>query len=158
MELYRERDVGSTPRQQSTVVTRRFSVSPGQILGGLVGLALVVVGVIAVTRTGIRSHLNEPLTDVFGLSQSAAIGLIEVGAGLLVILGAASVELRALMAVVGVLLFAGGLIVAAGSASPLHDLGSDHGTGWFGLVMGAVAMLAAALPTFTRSERVTRVE
>jgi hypothetical protein len=50
------------------------------------------------------------------------------------------------------------LIVAAGDASLLRDLGTTHDTGWFGLVMGGVAMLAAALPTFTRHDRVTRVE
>ncbi len=158
MAVYKKRDVVDTPQQQSTAVSRRFTFSPGQILGGIVGLVLVLFGILAVTRTGIDSTLNAPLTDVFGLTQSAAIGLIEVGAGLLLILGAANAEFRPLTGVVGVLLFIGGLIVAAGTGSLLRDLGTSHDTGWFALIMGAVAMLAAALPSFTLQDRVTRVE
>ena len=158
MSVYKRRDVIDTPHQHSAAVSRRFTFSPGQILGGIVGLVLVLFGILAVTRTGIDSTLNVPLTDVFGLTQSAAIGLIEVGAGLLLVLGAANAEFRPLTGVVGVLLFVGGLIVAAGTASLLRDLGTTHDTGWFALIMGAVAMLAAALPSFTRHERITRVE
>jgi hypothetical protein len=158
MAVYKQRDVIDTPQRQSTAVSRRFTFSPGQILGGIVGLVLVLFGILAVTRTGIDSTLNVPVTDVFGLTQSALIGLIEVGAGLLLILGAASAEFRALTGVVGVLLFIGGLIVAAGTASLLRDLGTTKDTGWFALIMGAIAMLAAALPSFVRQERVTRVE
>jgi hypothetical protein len=158
MAVYRERDVIDTPQRQSTAVSRRVTVSPGQILSGIAGLVLVVFGIVAVTRNGIDSTLNVPVTDVFGLTQSAAVGLIEVGTGLLLILAATNAAFRALTGVVGVLLFIGGLIVAAGDASLLRDLGTTHDTGWFGLVMGGVAMLAAALPTFTRHDRVTRVE
>jgi hypothetical protein len=158
MAVYKQRDVIDTPQRQSTAVSRRFTFSPGQILGGIVGLVLVLFGILAVTRTGIDSTLNVPVTDVFGLTQSALIGLIEVGAGLLLILGAASAEFRALTGVVGVLLFIGGLIVAAGTASLLRDLGTTQDTGWFALIMGAIAMLAAALPSFVRQERITRVE
>jgi hypothetical protein len=158
MAVFKQRVVVDTPQRQSTAVSRRFTFSPGQILGGIVGLVLVLFGILAVTRTGIDSTLNVPLTDVFGLTQSAAIGLIEVGAGLLLILGAANAEFRPLTGVVGVLLFIGGLIVAAGTGSLLRDLGTTNDTGWFALIMGAVAVLAAALPSFTRQDRVTRVD
>ena len=158
MGYFEQRDVVDTPQRRSTAVSRRFTFSPGQILGGIVGLILVLLGIIAVTRCGIDSTLNVPLTDVLGLTQSAAIGLIEVGAGLLLILGAANAEFRALTGVIGALLFIGGLVVAAGTASLLNDLGTSHDTGWFALIMGAIAMLAAALPTFIHRERVTRVE
>lgn len=51
-----------------------------------------------------------------------------------------------------------GLVVATGTNSLLLDLGTRQSTGWFAMVMGAVAVLVAVPPSFVRSERVTRVE
>src|ERR1700753_2378932 len=94
MSVYREQEVVDTPVGRTTAVahTRRFS--PGQMLSGGVGLLLAVVGIIAVTRTGVDSTLNTPVTSIVGLTHSAIIGFIELGAGLLLLVGSADAAFR----------------------------------------------------------------
>jgi hypothetical protein len=91
-----------------------------------------------------------------GLTHSAMIGLIELGAGLLLILSAADIALRGLMGFLGAVLIVGGVIVAAGNTKMLLDLGTRQSTGWFAVVMGAIAILAAALPSFLRTDQTVR--
>ena len=33
------------------------------------------------------------------------------------------------------------------------DLGTEHATGWFAVIMGAVVLVAATLPSFLRTDR-----
>ena len=44
--------------------------------------------------------------------------------------------------------------VAAGNARILLEVGAETGTGWMFVVLGAVAILAAMLPSLVRSTRV----
>lgn len=134
----------------------RFAMSPGQLLGGAVGLVTTVIGVLAVTRSGIDSTLNVPVTSVAGLHQSAMVGIGEIVLGLLLVAGAATAWDRALMGFVGGLMFIGGIVVAAASIKMLGDLGTDHATGWTMLVGGVIAMVGAMMPTFVRDTSVRR--
>lgn len=59
------------------------------------------------------------------------MGLVELGAGLLLVAG----------------------VVAAASQSLLDDLGTGHDTGWFLAIGGAIALASAMLPRFVRSNR-----
>ena len=111
MALYQHEEVVDTPVGRTDAVTRAHRFSPGQVLGGAVGVVLVIFGIIAVTRTGIDSHLNAPPTKIMGLTQSALIGLIELGAGLLLVLSAADIAFRGLMGGIGALLIVGGVFV-----------------------------------------------
>jgi hypothetical protein len=156
MALYQHQDVVDTPVGRTERVTRSHRFSPGQFLGGAVGVVLVLFGIVAVTRTGIDSTLNSPPTQIMGLTHSAMIGLIELGAGLLLILSAADIALRGLMGFLGAVLIVGGVIVAAGNTKMLLDLGTRQSTGWFAVVMGAIAILAAALPSFLRTDQTVR--
>lgn len=156
MAAYEHRDVVETPigATSSVTVGRRFSA--GQIIGGLAGAVLLIVGIFAVTRNGVDSSLNQPVSDVMGLSQSALIGLIEIGAGLLLVLCAATPALRGFMGAIGALTLVGGIIVAAAGTKLSLDLGADHASGWFMAVIGAIAMLGSLMPLITRTDR--RVE
>ena len=153
MALYEHRDVVDTPGGRMAAVSRRRRFSPGQIISGLLGVLLVVMGVIAVTRCGIDGSLNTPTTEIFGLIHSSWVGIAEIVAGLLLVIGAADESFRAVSGVVGVLLFIGGVVVAAASLKVLIDIGAEHATGWFALVVGAIAIVSSLLPTFSRSER-----
>ena len=134
----------------------RFAMSPGQLLGGGVGLVTTVIGVIAVTRGGIDTSLNVPVHMVAGLHQSAMVGVAEIILGLLLVAGAASAWDRALLGFVGGLMFVGGIIVAAASIRMLGDLGTDHATGWTMLIGGVIAMVGAMMPTFVHDTAVRR--
>ena len=143
----------------TTVTRSRMSVLRiGQVLGALVGIVFVVIGALAVARSGIDSSLNEPVVQVLGYSQSAAIGLIELVLGLILLLGSLTVWDRGLAAFAGVLMFVGGLILGSSSQKLLHDLGTDQATGWLIMIGGIVAVVASLLPSFTketiRKERV----
>jgi hypothetical protein len=153
MSVYREQAVVDTPVGRTTAVARTRRFSPGQLLSGCVGLVLVVLGIIAVTRTGVDSTLNTPVTNVVGLTQSALVGFIELGAGLLLLIGSADAAFRGAAGFVGALLLVGGIVVAASTAKLLLDLGTSRSTGWFAVVLGAVAILGSLLPTVLRSDR-----
>lgn len=154
MSTYQHRETVESPTGAASAVTRSHRFSPGQLLGGAAGIVLVVVGIIAVTRTGIDSSLNRPITDIAGLSQSALVGLIEIGAGLIIVLSAASIAYRGVMGTFGALLVVAGIITAAANFKMSLDLGADHATGWFVAILGAVAVVGSLLPSFLRTERV----
>ena len=48
------------------------------------------------------------------------------------------------------------VVVAAGTNQMLLRLGTLHSTGWFAVVMGAIAIVAATLPSFLRTDRTVR--
>ncbi len=77
-------------RTDTRVATTRLVVSPGQVIAGVLGLVVAVIAVMTVSRGGIDSTLNVPMVRVAGLDQSAMLGAIELGVGLLLILGALS--------------------------------------------------------------------
>lgn len=156
MAAYQNRDVVETPDGATSSVTVARHFSPGQILGGLAGAVLLIVGIIAVTTNGIDSSLNQPVSKVMGLSQSSLIGLIEIGLGLLLVLSAASLAMRGLMGAIGALTLVGGIVVAAAGTKLSLDLGAEHGTGWFMVVIGAIAVLGSMMPSIMRTDR--RVE
>ena len=52
------------------------------------------------------------------------------------------------------LLIAAGIVTAASSTTMLSDLGTEKATGWLLVVVGVVALVAAMMPSFVRSERV----
>ena len=158
MSAYHHEDVVDTPvgTTRSTVRSRHFS--PGQILSGALGLVLAVIGVIAVTRAGIDGSLNQPVTQIFGITHSSYVGLFEIFCGLVLLLGASGAGYRGASGFVGALLIIGGVVIAAGNLRILLDVGAKQSTGWMGVVFGAVAILAAMMPSFTSSSRVVESE
>jgi uncharacterized membrane protein HdeD (DUF308 family) len=151
MSVYRHDDIVDTPvgTTRSTVRARRFS--PGQVVSGVLGAFLLVLGIVAVTRTGVDASLNQPVTELFGLKHSAYVGLFEVFVGLLLLLGAGSAAYRGAAGFAGALLLVGGLVIVAGNLRILLDVGAEPATGWLGIVTGAVAILAAMLPSYRSS-------
>jgi membrane-bound ClpP family serine protease len=150
---YSERQTVDTPGGRTTAVARRRRFSPGQVVTGLLGILLVVMGIVAVTRCGIDGSMNTPVTNIFGLAHSSWIGIAEIVAGLLMVVGSADAAYRGVAAGVGVILFLGGIFIAAGSLKILLNIGTERATGWFLLIVGALAIAGAMLPMFDRSER-----
>jgi hypothetical protein len=124
------RDVVETgdTRAETKVATSSMVVSPGQMIAGVLGVVLAVIGIMAVSRGGIDSSMNVPMVRTAGLDQSAMLGTIELGLGLLLILGAMSYATRDLIVGIGGVMILGGVILGAANATILRDMGTVHQT------------------------------
>ena len=140
-------------RSETRTATSRVVVSPGQIVAGALGLVVAIVGVMTVARAGIDSSMNEPIVRAAGFDQSAILGAIEVGLGLLLILGALSYAARGLIIAVGVIMVLGGVFIGAAGSDLLHDVGAVHSTGWAIMVAGIIAIVAGSLGRMVRTQR-----
>jgi fermentation-respiration switch protein FrsA (DUF1100 family) len=123
----------------------RFSM--GQALHAAGGVFLVIFGGIAAGRAGFGDRLGERETEVLGITITTALALVAIGAGLVLLLAALTPAGRITGGVIGVLLLVAGIIVAAGSDDLLSDLHTESSLGWVGIIVGAVAVIAAMLPS-----------
>ena len=155
MSVVQRHDVVETgdARTDTRVATSRLVVSPGQVIAGVLGLVIAVIGVMTVARGGIDSSLNVPVVRAAGLDQSAMLGAIELGLGLLMLLGALSYAARGLVVGVGVVMVLGGVLLGAAGSTILHDVGTVHGTGWTIMVGGIIAIVAGSLGRLIRTRR-----
>ncbi len=142
---------------EDEVASRRTAVerppwSPAQLIALVIGIIAVVIGAIALTKTGVHAHQMDVVRTNGPLWQHTAwlaigeivFGLLMIGAG--VIPGAA----RGLMTFLGILALAFGIAVLI---SP-SDLRAQDATGWGFIIAGGVSLLAAAIsPTFFTGDR-----
>jgi hypothetical protein len=138
-------------RTDTRVSSSRLVVSPGQVIAGVLGLVIAVIGIIAVARGGIDSSMNEPMVKTVGLDQSAMLGAAELGLGLLLILGALNYAARGLIIGIGVVMVLGGVFIGAAGNDILHNLGTVQGTGWVIMVAGIIAIVAGSLGRMIRT-------
>ena len=155
MSIVEHREVVDTGdlRSETRATSSRFVFSPGQILAGILGIVVAVIGIIAMSRAGIDGSLNKPVVEVAGTDQSAMLGIAEFALGLLLVLGALNYAARWLIAFVGVVMVIGGVVLGAASATILEDVGTSQGTGWAIMVGGIIAIVAASLGVFVRTKR-----
>jgi len=148
--LYDERAVVTDTR-----TSRRFS--PASIVGAIGGLALVVIGVVALTRAGTASPLDRPVVSVAGFNHTAVLGIVEIVAGGLMLLAAASRSRGALFLIS--LIICGAAIAAAIEPSIGGDSTAIESS--FAVIVavgaGIVALLAMMLPSVTTATRRTSV-
>ena len=155
MSVVEHHDVVETgdTKTDTRVSSSRLVVSPGQVIAGVLGLVIAVIGIMAVARGGIDSSMNEPMVKTVGLDQSAMLGAAELGVGLLLILGALNYAARGLIVGIGVVMVLGGVFIGAAGTDILHDLGTVHGTGWVIMVGGIIAIVAANLGRVIQTRR-----
>jgi hypothetical protein len=158
MSVVEHREVYESPdvRSETTVASSRIVVSPGQVIAAVRGLTMAIIGAVTAARGTIDSSLNVPMVQTAGLDQSAMVGLIELGLGLLLILGALSYAARGLVVAVGALMVIGGVVIGAGGSTVLRDLGTVHGTGWAIVVAGIIAMVAGSMGRIVRTRNRVR--
>ena len=155
MSIVEHREVVDTGdlRSETRATSSRFVFSPGQILAGILGIVVAVIGIIAMSRAGLDGSLNKPVVEVAGTDQSAMLGIAEFALGLLLVLGALNYAARWLIAFVGVVMVIGGVVLGAASATILEDVGTSQGTGWAIMVGGIIAVVAASMGVFIRTKR-----
>ncbi|MEO5973991.1 MAG: hypothetical protein ABIQ38_02125 [Ilumatobacteraceae bacterium] len=129
-------------QQVSTTSSSRFA--PDSIITGLIGLVMVVVGLIAVTRAGFDGPMSEPVIRVFGFTYTSTLGLIEIGLGLCLLLSAAA-RSRSGELFFGAVLGIAGFVGAIQTESFRKSLALEPGMGWLAVVAGSVIVVAALL-------------
>jgi hypothetical protein len=134
------------------------SWSPAQFVGLVAGIAITVMGFVALARTGFDTdHIYSPHAQAWHLPHSPLMALIEVGFGVLVMV--ASVVpggARSFLALLGAIALSFGIVVLVETPPNRlnHWLGVDDKNGWFYVVVGGVLLLAALIsPVFTTRTR-----
>jgi len=80
---------------EQPAVHRTVATTYGQRLAfdsfvvGVIGVALTILGLVAATRAGFESPMNEPVVDVMGFTHTATLGAIETGFGVCLLICAA---------------------------------------------------------------------
>jgi len=129
-------------RQVATSSGRRFAID--SVIVGLVGLALVIVGLIAVTRAGVDGSMEEPVVDVIGFTHTALLGFLEVGIGLCLLIAAAATSKSAAI-FFGLVLGVAGIVGAVQSDSFQNSLALESGLAWIAVIAAVVVVLVSLL-------------
>jgi hypothetical protein len=135
------------PPVSSQRVDRYSRITPAQAITAAGGIAMLVLGLIALAKTGLSDGFKLPIIKVAGLTYSPILALISAGAGL-ILLGAAftsrnsSVFFGALLAIAGVVGLAAPERFKSISLLPAYC--------WLAFTIGVVVALANLLmPTIT---------
>ena len=155
--MVRRRVVDNGAVAEDEVSSRRSVVerppwSPAQLVALIIGIISTVIGVIALTNTGVHPHVMDVVRADGPLWQHTAwlaigeivFGLIMIGAG--VVPGGS----RGLMTFMGILALAFGIAVLVAPS----DLRAETSTGWAFIIAGGVSLLAASIsPVFFAGSR-----
>lgn len=132
--------------QRRRTANRRV-ISPAQVVAGLIGLILVVIGGVVLARVGF-DNFTVDTTTVVGLEHTALMGIIDVIAGLFFLGAAASSGVRGGLIGLSMAAIGFGAIVAIEPDAFNSALGGGSELGIFYIIIGAVGLLAAfAFPT-----------
>ncbi len=144
-ERYRDADVSSTSS------ARRWS--PAQLLGIAIAIFMLVLGGVVLNNTGI--NLPGKHVIIAGLPHNALLGLLELVFSLILLAFAAVPGGdRTGLTVMGVLLFAVGMMILVDPNNFYSSLGSRQSNGVLFLLLGALlAGLSFFGPTFSRTRR-----
>jgi uncharacterized membrane protein HdeD (DUF308 family) len=121
--------------------------SPAQLVALILGVVFLVLGGVALARTGINlNDVSGTHVKVAGSTQTQLMAYIELGFGALLILaGAIPGAGRGLMSFCGLLALVFGIIVIAQPSSFAHPLGIGKGYGIFLVVIGAVLLVSSVV-------------
>lgn len=149
--------------ESSTVVERDETVRPGhdwspaQLVAFVIGGASLVFGIVALARTGLDlDDVTRPEDSVLGFVHTPLLALAEIGFGVLMLLAALAPAGRVLMAFLGLVALAFGILIVADAwPARLQDwfgVTDDHG--WLFIVVGGISVVAALLlPTVHTRDR-----
>lgn len=138
----------------ATTTSRHYAFD--SFIVGIVGLTVLTVGLIAITRGGFDGPMNDPVVSVLGFTHTTTLGLIEAGIGLCLLLAAAS-RSRGVAVFSGLMLGVGGIVGAVQTDSFRNSLALESGLAWLAIVLGVVVVLVSLIvPRMTT--RSTRAE
>lgn len=79
-----------THERQVHTTTTSSRYTPDAVIAAFVGLVLLVVGLIVITRGGFDGPMSEPVVRVFGFTYTTTLGLIEIVIGVCLLLSGAT--------------------------------------------------------------------
>jgi hypothetical protein len=160
--LRRRRVLADDRMAEDEVVHRRAAVerppwSPAQIVAVILGILFLIVGGIALSKTGVHTNaMNQEYANAPLWHHTAWLALGELVFGLMM-LGAGVVPggARGLMTFLGMVALAFGIAVLIAPTSLHKYFGAHSGTGWAYIVVGAISLVAASVsPVFFTGDRV----
>lgn len=136
------------------------SWTPAQILALVVGVVFVVLGGVALLRTGVRADtILAPTTTVAGLAYTPLLAIIELVFGLILMAMGAFPGASDGIVFLGLLALAFGLLLVIEPAAFQDSIAAGRAHGWFYVVTGGLAALTALVtPSVARRVATRRVE
>lgn len=132
------RHAGELEDRDETVETVKDRWDLASVLAVASGVALIVIGAVALVRTEIDSTWYDPVAEVAGLNHTALLGAVEVGVGALLVL-AGLAGARMLAALVALVAGIGAAIAAIEPDIVDRELALERG--WAtALAIGGVAL------------------
>jgi len=147
--------VVQTVAPAQTVRTSYWSrFAPDAVITAIVGLILLLVGLIAVTRAGTDGAMSSPVVKVLGFTHTETLGLIEIAFGIVLLICGATLARGATLffaAVLGI----GAFVGAVQEASFRKNLALESGMAWLVVLAAAVVVVSTLImPRFvTRATR-----
>jgi peptidoglycan/LPS O-acetylase OafA/YrhL len=145
----------ATPMASTRV--RRASSSrfePDALIAAIVGLALLLLGLIAVVRGGFDGDMSDPVVEVLGFAHTTTLGLIEIALGVALLIAGAT-RSRSGATFFGAVLGIVGFVAAVQSASFDESLAVESSMGWLAVLAGLVVVLSALMmPRFAKHSSV----
>jgi hypothetical protein len=142
-------------RAEEVTTVRAFSI--GQVLIMAAGAAMLAMGIVTIVRGDLDGELTDPVVQVLGFDHTPLLGLIEIGAGVLLVLAGLRPSGRMLAGLIGALLIVAGALVLAELDWITDNLTAEQSYGWVPIIVGAVTLVAAfAFPTKVRQVREIR--
>ena len=158
LRMFRRTVVDDEPVDREQVVRATDSYfDPSRLVALAAGLFLVLLGALVLIDTGWADFPSSPVTTVFGFTQTPLLGVIDIGVGLLLLIGAADWD-RSVAIFTGALMLMGGIILlVAGDRLPA-SLQANDGYGWMAVIVGGLVLVVALMFSSVRSHRVVHRE
>jgi hypothetical protein len=119
------------------------SFAPDAIAAAVVGLFVLLIGLLAITRGGFKGPMDTPVVRVLGFTHTTSLGLIEVVIGLCLLLSGAT-RSRSASLFFGSVLGIGGFVGAVQTDSFRKNLALESGFAWV-MVLSAIVVVLSAL-------------
>ena len=129
--------------------------APDAVVTAIVGLVILVVGLLALTRAGTDGPMNTPIVKVLGFTHTETLGLIEIGIGAILLICGATLS-RSGTLFFATILGVGAFVGAIQTKSFRTTLALESSMSWLAVVAAVVVVLSTLLmPRFvTRTTKV----
>jgi len=128
--------------------------APDAVIAALVGLVLLVMGLIAITRGGFDGPMSDPVVQVLGFTHTSTLGLLEIIIGVCLLITGATRSRSGDMffgSVLGIAAFVG----AVQTSSFKKSLALESSMAWLAVIAGvAIVVSALLMPRYARRSTV----